>query len=97
MQPYWSQQYWNAFGQLMVFGMFMAMAGGLMAGFIRESPSSGEHHSSWLTPEQRKTLVEKYGTVATRFAEEMVKPGDFEAAERLAGAMYAKYREAFGF
>jgi len=63
VQPYWSQQYWNAFGQLMVFGMFMAMAGGLMAGFIRESPSSGEHHSSWLTPEQRKTLVEKYGTM----------------------------------
>ncbi len=57
--------------------------------------SSGEHHSPWLTPEQRKLLESKWGGAATRFAEEMVRPGDIEAAKRVAEIMYSKYKGAF--
>lgn len=55
-----------------------------------------EHRSMWLTPEQRKELEGKYGSVAVRWAEEATKPGDVKAAERAAEYYYKKIREAFG-
>ena len=57
---------------------------------------SREHHSMWLTPEQRKNLQEKYGMVAVRWAEEATKPGDIRAAERAAEYYYRKVKEALG-
>ncbi|MBA7506484.1 hypothetical protein ES706_05175 [subsurface metagenome] len=58
--------------------------------------SSREHHSMWLTPEQRKELEKKYGMVAVRWAEEATKPGDIKAAERAAEYYYGKVKEALG-
>jgi len=54
-----------------------------------------EHHSMWLTLEQRKELEKKYGTVAVRWAEEATRPGDIEAAERAAAYYYGKIKEYF--
>lgn len=59
-------------------------------------PVSGEHHSMWLTLEQRKELEKKYGMVAVRWAEEATKPGDIKAAERAAEYYYGKVKEALG-
>lgn len=55
-----------------------------------------EHHSMWLTLEQRKDLEKKYGMVAVRWAEEATKPGDIKAAERAAEYYYGKVKEALG-
>jgi len=54
-----------------------------------------EHHSMWLTLEQRKSLQEKYGAVAVRWAEEATKPGDIEAADKAAAYYYGRIREYF--
>jgi len=69
----------------------------------RELPPRGvglkereEHHSMWLTLEQRKDLEKKYGMVAVRWAEEATKPGDIRAAERAAEYYYGKVKEALG-
>jgi len=61
-----------------------------------QTEEGSEHHSMWMTPEQRKRLESKWGGMATRFAEEMVRPGDIEAAESVAETMYKRYSEAFG-
>ena len=55
-----------------------------------------EHHSMWLTLEQRKDLEKKYGMVAVRWAEEATKPGDIKAAEAAAEYYYGKLKEVFG-
>ncbi len=62
----------------------------------RELPERGREHSMWLTPEQRKGLEEKYGTVAVRWAEEATKPSDIKGAEAAAEYYYGKLKEAFG-
>ncbi len=54
-----------------------------------------EHHSMWLTLEQRKELEKKYGAVAVRWAEEATKPGDIEAADKAAAYYYGRIREYF--
>jgi uncharacterized membrane protein (UPF0127 family) len=55
-----------------------------------------EHHSMWLTLEQRKELEKKYGSVAVRWAEEATKPSDIKGVEAAAEYYYKKIREAFG-
>ncbi|MBA7558626.1 hypothetical protein ES708_00230 [subsurface metagenome] len=62
----------------------------------RELLALREHHSMWLTLEERKELEKKYGMVAVRWAEEATKPGDIEAAERAAEYYYGKVKEALG-
>ncbi|MBA7576145.1 hypothetical protein ES708_17982 [subsurface metagenome] len=61
-----------------------------------EKEHRGEHHSMWLTPEQRKELEKKSGAVAVRWAEEATRPGDIKAAERAAEYYYGKIKEALG-
>lgn len=56
----------------------------------------GEHHSMWLTPEQRKELEKKCGAVAVRWAEEATRPGDIKGVETAAEYYYKKIKEAFG-
>ncbi len=80
---------------------FVCATGGGMAKLMGGSSSSpklltGEHHSMWLTLEQRKELEEKFGSVSVRWAEEATKPGDIKAAERAAEYYYKKIKEAFG-
>jgi hypothetical protein len=55
-----------------------------------------EHHSMWLTLEQRKELEKKYGAVAVRWAEEATKPGDIKGVEAAAEYYYRKVKEALG-
>lgn len=55
-----------------------------------------EHHSMWLTLEQRKDLEKKYGAVAVRWAEEATRPGDIKGVERAAEYYYGKVKEALG-
>ena len=57
--------------------------------------SPSEHHSMWLTLEQRKELEKKYGAVAVRWAEAATKPGDIEAADKAAAYYYGRIREYF--
>lgn len=58
--------------------------------------SSSEHHSPWLTLEQRKSLQEKYGAVAVRWAEEAARPSDMKGVEAAAEYYYGKLKEVFG-
>lgn len=58
--------------------------------------SSREHHSMWMTPEQRKECEREAGAIACRWAEEFVAPGDFESAKKAAKVFYEKMREAVG-
>ena len=55
-----------------------------------------EHHSMWMTPEQRKECEREAGAIACRWAEEFVAPGDFESARKVARVFYEKMREAVG-
>jgi len=55
-----------------------------------------EHHSMWLTPEQRETLEKKYGAVSVRWGEEIAPVGDLVMAEKAAKVFYEKMREAVG-
>ncbi len=55
-----------------------------------------EHHSMWMTPEQRKECEKEAGAIACRWAEEFVAPGDFESAKKAARVFYDKMREAIG-
>lgn len=55
-----------------------------------------EHHSMWLTREQRKECEAAYGAVACRWGEELAAVGDFETVKRAAEKFYAKMREAVG-
>ena len=59
-------------------------------------PSSSEHHSMWLTLEQRKELEKKYGAVAVRWAEEATRSGDIKGVEAAAEYYYGKLKEVFG-
>ncbi|GAJ00105.1 unnamed protein product, partial [marine sediment metagenome] len=61
-----------------------------------EKEHGGEHHSMWLTLEQRKELEKKYGSVAVRWAEEATRSGDIKGVETAAEYYYKKIREAFG-
>jgi hypothetical protein len=56
----------------------------------------GEHHSMWLSPEQRTKLERKYGTVAVRWAEEATRPGDIKAVEAAAEYYHGKLEEVLG-
>ena len=85
---------------LAVLGFVCAIAGG-MSGLVGSGSSSpklltGERHSMWLTPEQRKGLEEKYGAVAVRWAEEATKPSDVKEAEAAAEYYHRKLKEALG-
>ena len=60
------------------------------------SPATAEHHSMWLTLDQRKELEKKYGAVAVRWAEEATKPGDMKGVEAAAEYYYKKVKEALG-
>jgi len=91
---------------LAALGFVSAMVGG-MAGLIGgSSPAkqlssvggsiSPEHHSMWLTTEQRKELEKKYGAVAVRWAEEATRPGDLKGVEVAAEYYYRKVKEVFG-
>jgi hypothetical protein len=64
-------------------------------GFMPENEKE-EHHSMWLTLEQRKELEKKYGAVAVRWAEEATKPGDIKGVEAAAEYYYRKVKEALG-
>ena len=57
---------------------------------------SSEHHSMWLTSEQREALEKKYGAVATRWGEEVAAVGDLAMAEKAAKVFYEKMRGAIG-
>jgi len=61
-----------------------------------EREHRSEHHSMWMTPEQRKECEREAGAIACRWAEEFVKPGDFESAKKAAKVFYEKMREAVG-
>jgi uncharacterized membrane protein (UPF0127 family) len=53
-----------------------------------------EHHSMWLTPEQRKDLEAKYGAIAVRWGEELAPVGDLEAVEHAARKFWGRMKEA---
>jgi uncharacterized membrane protein (UPF0127 family) len=55
-----------------------------------------EHHSMWLTLEQRKELEKKYGAVAVRWAEEATRPGDIKAVGAAAEYYHRKLEEVLG-
>ncbi len=59
-------------------------------------PGQSEHHSMWLTLEQRKELEKKSGAVAVRWAEEATRPGDIKGVEAAAEYYYKKLKEVFG-
>jgi len=61
-----------------------------------EAKHKSEHHSMWLTLEQRKGLQEKYGAVAVRWAEEATRAGDIKGVEAAAEYYYRKLKEVFG-
>lgn len=70
---------------------------GVRAALIREFMEfQPEHHSMWLTPEQRKPLEEKYGAIAVRWAEEATRPSDLKGVETAAGYYSKKMKEALG-
>jgi hypothetical protein len=50
----------------------------------------------WLTPEQRRSLEEKYGAVAVRWGEELAPVGDVEFVERAAATWLRKMKETIG-
>jgi hypothetical protein len=69
---------------------------GAMMSTMTKTSLSSEHHSMWLTPEQRKDLEKKYGAVATRWGEEMAPVGDIKAAESAASRFWTKMKEVIG-
>lgn len=64
--------------------------------YVFGSSRSPEHHSMWLTPEQRKELEKKYGAVAVRWAEEATRPSDIKGVEVAAEYYHGKLREVLG-
>jgi len=53
-----------------------------------------EHHSMWLSPEQRKDLEAKYGAIAVRWGEELAPVGDIEAVDHAARKFWGRMKEA---
>jgi len=89
-----SGEVWNQIVGLLGSMMVLLFMGMMIAGIMRTL--LGGHHSPWLTPEQRRELVEEYGTAAVRWAEEVTTPGDFEGARRAARFWYGKLKEIIG-
>jgi hypothetical protein len=74
---------------MMVLGMGMSMPAMLQT-------RKALPQSLWLTPSQREDLEKKYGSWATRYAEEMARVGDLEMTRKIAAFAYEKFTKVFG-
>ena len=84
----------NQLIQLMTVMMVLGMGMGMPA-MLQMETRKALPQSMWLTPSQREDLEKKYGSWATRYAEEMARVGDMEMTNRIAAFAYEKFTRAF--